>query len=81
VFAALVCLSQRWQVEATGLKMSDFDLKKIYTSPDGNIYSFSGYGGVENCSDCDDFTQVNEYDRDDGLVVFFCNKCEDRLHL
>ena len=23
MFAALVCLSQRWQVEATGLKMSD----------------------------------------------------------
>jgi hypothetical protein len=61
--------------------MSHFDLKKIYTSPDGNIYSFSGYGGVENCSDCDDFTQVNEYDREDGLVVFFCKKCEDRLHL
>jgi len=77
----MVCLGQRWQVEATGLKMSDFDLKKIYTSPDGNIYSFSGYGGVENCSDCDDFTQVNEYDREDGLVVFFCKKCEDRLHL
>jgi hypothetical protein len=24
---------------------------------------------------------VNEYDRDDGLVVWFCTKCEDRLHL
>jgi hypothetical protein len=24
---------------------------------------------------------VNEYDRDDGLVVWFCKKCEDRLHL
>ena len=57
------------------------DLRKIYTSPDGKIYSFSGYGGVENCSDCDDFTQVNEYDRDDGLIVFFCKRCEDRLHL
>jgi hypothetical protein len=66
-------------MEATG--MSDFDLRKIYTSPDGKIYSFSGYGGVENCSDCDDFTQVNEYDRDDSLVVFFCERCENRLHL
>jgi hypothetical protein len=66
-------------MEATG--MSDLNLKKIYTSPDGKIYSFSGYGGVENCSDCDDFTQVNEYDRDDQLVVFFCKRCEDRLHL
>ena len=81
MFSALVRLSQRWQVEATGLKMSDLNLKKIHTSPDGKIYSFSGYGGVENCSDCDSFTQVNEYDREDGLVVFFCKKCEDRLHL
>jgi ribosomal protein L24E len=24
---------------------------------------------------------VNEYDREDGLVVWFCKKCEDRLHL
>jgi hypothetical protein len=55
--------------------------KDIYKATDGKIYSFSGYGGVENCSQCDDFTQVNEYDREDGLVVWFCKKCEDRLHL
>jgi hypothetical protein len=55
--------------------------KDIYKATDGKIYSFSGYGGVENCSQCDDFTQVNEYDREDGLVVHFCKKCEDRLHL
>jgi hypothetical protein len=55
--------------------------KDIYRATDGKIYSFSGYGGVENCSQCDDFTQVNEYDREDGLVVWFCKKCEDRLHL
>jgi hypothetical protein len=56
--------------------------KDIHRATDGKIYSFSGYGGVENCSDCDDFTQVNEYDRqDDGLVVFLCKRCEDRLHL
>jgi hypothetical protein len=24
---------------------------------------------------------VNEYDREDGLVVWFCKKCEDGLHL
>jgi hypothetical protein len=25
---------------------------------------------------------VNEYDRqDDGAVVWFCKRCEDRLHL
>ena len=61
--------------------MSDLDRKKIYTSPDGKIYSFSGYGGVMNCSDCDNETHVNEYDRDDGLVVWFCQRCENRLHL
>jgi len=55
--------------------------KEIYRSPDGFIYSFSGYGGVMNCSDCDDFNQVNEYDREDGLVVFFCNNCENKKHL
>jgi hypothetical protein len=55
--------------------------KDIYKATDGKIYSFSGYGGVENCSQCDDFNQVNEYDREDGLVVWFCKKCEDRLHL
>ena len=77
--ACLVRPSKRRKMETTG--MSDFDLKKIYTSPDGKIYSFSGYGGVENCSDCDNFTQVNEYDRDDGLVCWFCKRCEDRLHL
>lgn len=44
-------------------------------------YSFSGFGGFNNCSICDDDTMVNEYDRDDGLVVWLCKKCEDRLHL
>jgi hypothetical protein len=75
--AALVRPDFNRKVGATSMS----DLRKIHTSPDGKIYSFSGYGGVENCSDCDDFTQVNEYDRDDSLVVFFCKRCEDRLHL
>ena len=57
--------------------------KDIYRSPvNGYIYSFSGYGGVMNCSDCDAFAQVNEYDRiDDGLVVWFCQRCENKHHL
>lgn len=56
--------------------------KDIYKSPmNGFIYSFSGYGGVMNCSDCDAFTQVNEYDREDGLVVWLCNRCENKHHL
>jgi hypothetical protein len=57
--------------------------KDIYKSPlDGHVYSFSGYAGVENCSDCDAFEQVNEYDRQaDGAVKFFCNRCENKHHL
>jgi hypothetical protein len=55
--------------------------KEIFRSRDGFIYSFSGFGGFMNCSKCDDDTMVNEYDREDGLVVWFCKKCEDRLHL
>jgi hypothetical protein len=57
--------------------------KDIYRSPvNGYIYSFSGFGGYMNCTDCDDFTSVNEYDRqEDGLVVWFCSKCEAKHHL
>jgi hypothetical protein len=44
-------------------------------------YDFSGYGGVNNCTQCDAFHHVNEYVRDDGLVVWFCTKCEDKLEL
>jgi hypothetical protein len=46
-----------------------------------HTYSFGGYGGVSNCSICDVDAQVNEYTRGDGLVVFLCKPCEDRLHL
>jgi NAD-dependent SIR2 family protein deacetylase len=46
-----------------------------------HIYNFSGYAGQSNCSNCDNDTQVNEYDRDDGLIVELCKKCEDRLEL
>jgi hypothetical protein len=44
-------------------------------------YSFIGFAGFANCDDCDDDTMVDEYKRDDCLVVVFCNKCEERLHL
>ena len=55
--------------------------KDIFTATDGNTYSLSGYGGVSNCSRCDAYDQVNEYDRQDGLVVFMCQKCENRLNI
>jgi hypothetical protein len=63
--------------------MAEFNFDEIYRSPvDRHIYSFSGYGGVENCSECDLFVQVNEYDRiHDGAVLFFCKNCENKHHL
>jgi len=59
------------------------EFPEIYRSPiDRHVYSFSGYGGIENCSDCDSFAQVNEYDRiHDGAVLFFCKNCENKHHL
>ena len=55
--------------------------KKDIFFVDGLTYHFSDYGGVSNCSRCDAYAEVNEYDRQDGLVVFMCKKCEDRLHI
>ena len=56
--------------------------KDIYKATDGNIYSFGGFCGFMNCSKCDEDTMVNKYDREhDGLVVWFCKRCEDSLHL
>ena len=64
-----------------GLDCGGNKMTKKWLSPTSHQYSFSGYGGVTNCSICDDFTQANEYDRRDGLVVFLCKACQDRLHL
>ena len=55
--------------------------KDTHIATDGKIYSFGGFGGFMNCSDCDHDTMVNEYNRDDGAVVWLCKPCEDRLHL
>jgi hypothetical protein len=68
---------------ARSVTRSMAEFNEIYRSPiDRHVYSFSGYAGVENCSDCDSFTQVNEYDRiHDGAVLFFCNRCENKHHL
>ena len=38
-------------------------------------YEYAGFGGVTNCDECDDFTHIDEYNRNDGLVCFFCEKC------
>jgi len=34
---------------------------------------------VENCGICDDFTECDEFNRLDGLVVFLCLACQDDL--
>jgi hypothetical protein len=53
--------------------------KDIHRASDGRIYSFDGYAGSGNCSKCDDDTFINDYLREDGLVVAFCKRCEDVL--
>ena len=74
VCASLVHAGISGTVEATSMS-------EKWLTPTSHQYSFSGYGGVTNCSICDDFTQANEYDRRDGLVVFLCKACQDKLHL
>ena len=44
-------------------------------------FSFIDYGGVDNCSQCDRFTEVNDYRRDDDFVVGLCKAREDKLEL
>jgi hypothetical protein len=55
--------------------------KDTHIAPDGHIYSFDGYGGSGNCTKCDQDTFINDYVREDGLVVAFCKRCEDGLKL
>lgn len=45
-----------------------------------HIYEYGGYGAMENCQICDDFTNCDEYNRLDGLVCFICGACVDELH-
>jgi hypothetical protein len=44
-------------------------------------FTFIDYGGIDNCSQCDQFQEINEYRRDDDLLVAFCKSCEDKLEL
>lgn len=44
-------------------------------------YEFMEFAGVDNCTDCDNFTQVSEYERSDGRIVVFCKRCEDKYEL
>jgi len=44
-------------------------------------FTFIDYGGIDNCSQCDQFQEINEYRRDDDLLVAFCKSCEDKLGL
>lgn len=39
-------------------------------------YKFEGFGGVDNCDYCDNFTHVNEWTTHDGAPHFVCNLCE-----
>jgi hypothetical protein len=44
-------------------------------------FKFIDYGGIDNCSQCDQFQEINDYRRDDDLLVAFCKACEDKLDL
>jgi len=55
--------------------------KDLWQSPDGHVYSFSGFGGFMNCTACDRDSMVDEYNREDGAVVFLCKSCENKLQL
>ena len=45
-------------------------------------YRMDGYGGVDNCSACDEFEPVHEFCRlEDGRVMFFCKDCQADLKL
>jgi hypothetical protein len=76
--AALVRIYKLRRLETADMTING---KDIYTAPDGHIYSFSGFGGLMNCTRCDNDTMVNEYNNEDGAVVWFCKPCEDLLHL
>ena len=41
-------------------------------------YKLNDYGGVDNCTLCDEYSQVNDYTRSDGRAVLLCPKCEKR---
>jgi hypothetical protein len=44
-------------------------------------FTFIDYGGIDNCFRCDQFQEVNDYRRDDDLLVAICKSCEDYLEL
>jgi len=42
-------------------------------------YTFDGFGGVDNCAKCDDFTHVDEFTRSDGAVTALCKSCAELI--
>lgn len=45
-----------------------------------HLYVLQKIGSQTNCSNCDDFTATNSYERDDDLIVDLCNRCQSLLH-
>ena len=41
-------------------------------------YTFQDFGGVDNCAKCDQYTEVNEWLRNDGKSLLFCRTCRPR---
>jgi len=82
VFAALVRLSQRWQVEATGLKMSD-TIEIIY--PQSMTAKLLQNGEViaeykiEQCDSCAKLKKLDAFGYTKGQggekLIWFCGDC------
>jgi len=82
VFAALVRLSQRWQVEATGLKMSDY-MEILY--PQSMTAKLLQNGEViaeykiEQCDSCEKLVKLDKlgYTKGQGgeKLIWLCGLC------
>ena len=82
MFAALVCLSQRWQVEATGLKMSDL-IEIIY--PQSMTAKLLQNGEViaeykiEQCDSCAKLKKLDAFGYTKGQggekLTWLCGDC------
>jgi hypothetical protein len=82
VFAAVVRLSQRWQVEATGLKMSDY-MEILY--PQSMTAKLLQNGEViaeyeiEQCDSCEKLKKLDKFGYTKGQgrekLIWLCGDC------
>ena len=82
MFAALVCLSQRWQVEATGLTMSDY-MEILYPQTmTGKLFQngevIAEYP-IEQCDSCSRLKKLDAFGYTKGQggekLTWLCGDC------